>query len=150
MTKRLCKLSRHDIADSLGQINALVADAKYVCRSCARASQDRSRLCKPHTMSQPKSSLLTPVLDATPVEETVQTPETSLPAVSHEVTEYKMSKKELKKTKKMVKAQKKYLRKMAKMVKKQSKLLKKQKKIERQLQNVNMAYSALPSHSSLH
>ncbi|GAK85401.1 hypothetical protein JCM19238_2984 [Vibrio ponticus] len=47
MSKRLCKLNRHDIAEQLSDIQRIVSAPKYLCRTCARASQDKDVLCKP-------------------------------------------------------------------------------------------------------
>ncbi|UTZ20447.1 hypothetical protein [Vibrio campbellii] len=47
MAKRLCKMSRKQIAESLGDIHCLVVAPKFVCRSCARSSASKDTLCKP-------------------------------------------------------------------------------------------------------
>ncbi|GLT19062.1 hypothetical protein GCM10007938_28440 [Vibrio zhanjiangensis] len=47
MTKSLCKMSRKQIADGLTDIHRLVAEPKFVCRSCARSSAEKGLLCKP-------------------------------------------------------------------------------------------------------
>ncbi|EDP58793.1 hypothetical protein [Vibrio sp. AND4] len=47
MAKRLCKMSRKQIAESLGDIHRLVVEPKFVCRSCARSSASKDTLCKP-------------------------------------------------------------------------------------------------------
>lgn len=47
MAKRLCKMSRKQIAESLGDIHRLVVTPKFVCRSCARSSASKNTLCKP-------------------------------------------------------------------------------------------------------
>ncbi|ENQ8699914.1 hypothetical protein ACEQ77_000012 [Vibrio harveyi] len=47
MAKRLCKMSRKQIAESLGDIHRLVVAPKFVCRSCARSSASKNTLCKP-------------------------------------------------------------------------------------------------------
>ncbi len=47
MSKRLCKMSRKQIADNLGEIHRLVVEPKFVCRSCARSSASKGSLCKP-------------------------------------------------------------------------------------------------------
>lgn len=47
MAKRLCKMNRKQIAESLGDIHRLVVAPKFVCRSCARASASKDTLCKP-------------------------------------------------------------------------------------------------------
>ncbi|UTZ26564.1 hypothetical protein HB761_07105 [Vibrio campbellii] len=47
MAKRLCKMSRKQIAENLGDIHRLVVAPKFVCRSCARSSASKDTLCKP-------------------------------------------------------------------------------------------------------
>lgn len=47
MARRLCKMSRKQIAESLGDIHRLVVAPKFVCRSCARSSASKNTLCKP-------------------------------------------------------------------------------------------------------
>ncbi|PIB18312.1 hypothetical protein [Vibrio rotiferianus] len=47
MAKRLCKMSRKQIAESLGDIHRLVVAPKFVCRSCARSSASKDTICKP-------------------------------------------------------------------------------------------------------
>ncbi|MGR5133314.1 hypothetical protein [Vibrio alfacsensis] len=47
MAKRLCKMNRKQIAESLGDIHRLVIAPKFVCRSCARSSASKDTLCKP-------------------------------------------------------------------------------------------------------
>ncbi|EMD79319.1 hypothetical protein C408_2243 [Vibrio diabolicus E0666] len=47
MAKRLCKMSRKQIAAELGDIHRLVVAPKFVCRSCARSSAAKDTLCKP-------------------------------------------------------------------------------------------------------
>lgn len=47
MAKRLCKMNRKQIAESLGDIHRLVVAPKFVCRSCARSSASKDSLCKP-------------------------------------------------------------------------------------------------------
>ncbi|WP_086981968.1 hypothetical protein [Vibrio aphrogenes] len=49
MAKSLCKLSRRDI--KAGNIEKLVVDAKFYCRSCARTSNQKNVLCHPSTLS---------------------------------------------------------------------------------------------------
>lgn len=51
MAKRLCKLSRKQVAHSLGEIEKLVVEPKFVCRSCARASHSKQHLCKPASIA---------------------------------------------------------------------------------------------------
>ncbi|MGR5235906.1 hypothetical protein [Vibrio alfacsensis] len=47
MAKRLCKMNRKQIAESLSDIHRLVVAPKFVCRSCARSSASKGTLCKP-------------------------------------------------------------------------------------------------------
>ncbi|AIU68287.1 hypothetical protein ABF162_15720 [Vibrio coralliilyticus] len=47
MAKRLCKMNRKQIADGLNEIHRLVVAPKFVCRSCARSSAEKTSLCKP-------------------------------------------------------------------------------------------------------
>ncbi|WED21887.1 hypothetical protein L3Q72_00270 [Vibrio sp. JC009] len=115
MTKRLCKLKRHDIADNLGTIHKLVAQPRFLCRSCARSSSDKSVLCKPHSIN--------PSPELKPAEQQSQT----------------LSGKDIKKSKKAVKKQKKHQKKLAKVLKKQSKLTKKHQKLEKQYAKINLA-----------
>ncbi|KNA53576.1 hypothetical protein VCV51_033291 [Vibrio cholerae V51] len=53
VAKRLCKLSRHEIATSLSEIERLVAEPQFLCRACARVAGDKKSLCKPQAMSLP-------------------------------------------------------------------------------------------------
>ncbi|EGQ8591888.1 hypothetical protein DDN47_12395 [Vibrio cholerae] len=53
VAKRLCKLSRHEIATSLSEIERLVAEPQFLCRACARVAVDKKSLCKPQAMSFP-------------------------------------------------------------------------------------------------
>ncbi|EKK85859.1 hypothetical protein VCCP10336_0114 [Vibrio cholerae CP1033(6)] len=41
VAKRLCKLSRHEIATSLSEIERLVAEPQFLCRACARVAGDK-------------------------------------------------------------------------------------------------------------
>lgn len=50
MGKRLCKLSRNDIAQSLSNIQQLVKQPRYLCRSCARSSSEAQWLCSPESL----------------------------------------------------------------------------------------------------
>ncbi len=47
MAKRLCKMSRKQIAENLGDIHRLVVEPQFMCRSCARSSASKGSLCKP-------------------------------------------------------------------------------------------------------
>ena len=46
MSKKLCKMNRKQIAESLGEIHRLVVEPKFICRSCTRVSSTKSSLCK--------------------------------------------------------------------------------------------------------
>ncbi|WP_375752106.1 hypothetical protein [Vibrio sp. HN007] len=125
MAKRLCKLRRHDIAESLGEITSLVSESKYMCRSCARSSSEKSSLCKPLALShQPEPSVV--------------------PEVQAEVTDGVMlSKKVLKKAKKEAKKQEKYQKKLKKVLKKQKKMVKKHQELEKEFSSINMTLLSL-------
>ncbi len=110
MSQRLCKLSRHDISASLPDIQRIVAKPKYLCRSCARSSADKHRLCKPQALNAVK-----------PLNETL----------AHKKEQVGTdSKAALKAAKKALKAQKKYHKKLEKVLKKQRKLAKKQQALQ--------------------
>ncbi|GEA61309.1 hypothetical protein [Vibrio comitans] len=47
MTKKMCKFNRRTIEGSLGAIYSIVAEPKFVCRSCARVAGSGENLCKP-------------------------------------------------------------------------------------------------------
>jgi len=148
MTKRLCKLNRKEIVEGLGDISAIVSDAKYLCRSCARSCQDRRQLCKPIVIPsytcasrKPQEKQLTTVLTDTLANMDINT--------SFE-RQKKVTKKEIRKVKKKVKKQKKHIKKMRKVVKKYGDLLKKQKKIEKKLLRFSSVYNDIPSSFSFH
>ncbi len=113
MSQRLCKLSRHDISASLSDIHRIVAEPKYLCRSCARSSSDKKRLCKPEAFS---------------VKATAQSTKSAAE---------KSSKSTLKVAKKTLKAQKKYHKKLAKILRKQRKLAKKQQALQAKFSDLN-------------
>lgn len=106
MAKRLCKLSRHEIATSLSEIERLVAEPQFLCRACARVAGDKKSLCKPQAMSLPA-----------PVATVV-----TLPAHESGVVSL-LPKASLKK-------QRKFHKKLEKVLKKQRKLMKKQQVLE--------------------
>lgn len=118
MAQRLCKLSRHDITASLSDIHRIVAAPKYLCRSCARSSSDKKRLCKPQAFS------------------------VNAPVAKESVTVDKSSKAALKVAKKTLKAQKKYQKKLEKVLKKQRKLAKKQQALQLKFAELNQATSS--------
>jgi rubrerythrin len=45
--KRLCKWKKSDYKDRLDELRQLVNDAKYVCKRCGRAANDKKALCDP-------------------------------------------------------------------------------------------------------
>ncbi|EGR2848352.1 hypothetical protein FLL67_08140 [Vibrio cholerae] len=106
VAKRLCKLSRHEIATSLSEIERLVAEPQFLCRACARVAGDKKSLCKPQGMSLPA-----------PVPTVV-----TLPAHESGVVSL-LPKASLKK-------QRKFHKKLEKVLKKQRKLMKKQQLLE--------------------
>ncbi|MGG5574313.1 hypothetical protein [Vibrio diazotrophicus] len=118
MAQRLCKLSRHDITASLSDIHRIVAAPKYLCRSCARSSSDKKRLCKPQAFS------------------------VNAPVAKESATFDKSSKAALKVAKKTLKAQKKYQKKLEKVLKKQRKLAKKQQALQLKFAKLNQATSS--------
>lgn len=59
MAKRLCKLDRKHRGDNLSDIARLVAEPKYFCRSCSRASSEKKTLCKPTAIASLTSTSLT-------------------------------------------------------------------------------------------
>lgn len=122
MAQRLCKLSRHDITASLSDIHRIVAAPKYLCRSCARSSSDKKRLCKPQAFSV--NALV--AKESTTVDKSVD----------------KSSKAALKVAKKTLKAQKKYQKKLEKVLKKQRKLAKKQQALQLKFAELNQATSS--------
>ncbi|WP_217525799.1 hypothetical protein [Vibrio metschnikovii] len=125
MVKRLCKLNRHDIRASLGDIHRLVAQTNYVCGSCARSSAEKGALCKPQPLLKAVKQSQTAAASSVSgqVENTVLTP-----------------------NKKTLKKQKKYQKKLANVLKKQRKLLKKQHAINAKFAQL----SVHPANPSLH
>ncbi|WP_391088671.1 hypothetical protein [Vibrio sp. NH-UV-68] len=51
MAKRLCKMNRKQRDEELSDLSRLVAQPKYLCRSCSRASSDKNTLCKPTSIA---------------------------------------------------------------------------------------------------
>jgi hypothetical protein len=43
--KKLCKLKKNDIENSLKDILTIVKSPKYICKKCARVANDKSYLC---------------------------------------------------------------------------------------------------------
>jgi hypothetical protein len=110
MSKRLCKLSRNEITQSLTNIHQLVKQPLYLCRSCARSSSERQWLCNPEPLpAVEKRQKLRPIL-------IVDTSGKSISAQEKHMVKGKMSKKSnalVKKLKKLAKKQEKILHKRA-------------------------------------
>ncbi len=51
MSQRLCKLSRREIKSHLARVERMVIEPKYICTSCARAVNDKNKICKPVALS---------------------------------------------------------------------------------------------------
>jgi hypothetical protein len=51
--KSLCSLEKDDIKDNIEDVVAIVSNAKFICRKCARSARDPKHLCKPVTMEVP-------------------------------------------------------------------------------------------------
>jgi hypothetical protein len=149
--KRLCKLNRRDISDNLGAIHRLVAEPKFLCRSCSRSSADKSTLCKPEAIppascqskpiaEQQQCGVLAEALPTTTVPKLTKIANKAdpKPAANVEMTEAlsvdAIDKKSLKRAKKALKAQKKAQKKLRKVLKKSQKLLRKQSKLEHKYQ----------------
>ncbi|MFG0605793.1 hypothetical protein ACF8CX_08690 [Vibrio mimicus] len=115
MAKRLCKLSRNEIATSLGEIERLVAEPQFLCRACARVAADKKSLCKPQALS-------------------AKSPVVSIPALSEIETNTGvvslLPKGSLKKRQK-------FHKKLEKVLKKQRKLMKKQQQLEGKVAQTN-------------
>ena len=139
MTKSLCKMNRKQIADGLSDIHRLVAEPKFVCRSCARCSADKAALCKPTPIStlspqnaadkqpasaaQDKSQLVKKVIEQAKQEANDK------PNISPErLLEY-TSTKEIKRAQKALKKQYKQQKELLKLAKKKRKLLKREAKL---------------------
>lgn len=121
MVKRLCKLNRHEIRTSMGEIQQWVMEPNYVCGACARSSADKSHLCKPQALKTQSPQRLTTSLSAT------------TPGIAGiEELSFIL-------TKKMLKKQKKYQKKLAKVLKKQRKLMKKQQALQGKFTELNLA-----------
>ncbi|MGL6260538.1 hypothetical protein [Vibrio sp. WXL210] len=133
MTKRLCKLNRHAIVEQIGDIYQLVAEPKYVCRSCARSAADKVHLCKPVALPSRHcaAELLTSGdLPTTRLDSQVNTQSCSTDANKPDSAQ---DKKVIKAAKKALKKQRKSLKAMKKLLKKQRKLARKHQKLEHKL-----------------
>ncbi|WP_194439715.1 hypothetical protein [Vibrio fluminensis] len=150
MSKRLCKLNRHDIDQQLSDIQRIVAAPKYLCRSCARVSQDKNLLCKPMTLQAVNPDVTVVVEDKSVLPQQTETLLTDHLVSSEPLHgQSKLSKSELKQAKKQAKKQKKYFKKLKKTVDKQQKLLRKQQKLEQQFNKTNTTLSQLTIVSGL-
>ncbi|NOH72811.1 hypothetical protein F0225_15880 [Vibrio pectenicida] len=153
MTKSLCKLSRKQIADGLGDIHRLVAEPKFVCRSCARSSAERGSLCKPaaipplscqNQLSERQSKLseallinkhLSPQVEDKSlvvrrvVEQVKQKAQKKTSIAPNELHESFANHKEIKNAKKALKKQYKQQKKLLKLAKKTLKLQKREAKL---------------------
>ena len=139
MTKSLCKMNRKQIADGLSDIHRLVAEPKFVCRSCARCSADKAALCKPTSLStlsphnatdkqpasvaQDKSKLVKKVI------EQAKQKANDKPNISPEHSLEYASAKEIKRAQKVLKKQYKQQKELLKLAKKKRKLLKREAKL---------------------
>lgn len=123
MTARLCKLSRTEIISSIGEIESVVRQPQFVCRSCARSAQQANRLCKP--------TALTPIPKAK--QSTGEHASTSIVVVG----------------KKERKREEKTNKKLKKIIKKQTKLLKKAAKLHRRFADYQSSLPATDSERSL-
>ena len=123
MPTRLCKLSRGDIISSLGEVERVVSNSTFVCRSCARSANQANRLCKPFELGASKQAL----------------------------TQESTSVKVIKLSKKQLKQQEKTNKKIKKMIKKQTKLLKKANKLKCRLEHYQSSVNETDSTpSSVH
>lgn len=62
MSKTLCKFRRAEIIGQIHQIQQLVDQPQFLCKSCARVANQASFLCKPAELAkevQPKTSCKT-------------------------------------------------------------------------------------------
>ncbi|MBY6199117.1 hypothetical protein [Vibrio hangzhouensis] len=143
MTKRLCKLNRRDISANLGDIHRLVAEPKYLCRSCSRSSADKSTLCKPAAI--PPASCQNKPLEQQQqcgvLAEALPAQSDNVSATSNSKSRRKaratdasnldtIDKKVAKRAKKALKQQEKAQKKLHKLLKKSQKLARKQSKLE--------------------
>lgn len=49
-SKPLCKWDKDDIKDNFKELKKLVAEPRFVCRKCGRASKKQECLCKPEQL----------------------------------------------------------------------------------------------------
>lgn len=170
MAKKMCKLNRRTIAASMGAVYSIVAEPKFVCRSCARSADKSANLCKP-TPIPPKScrskvSTLNSIDDCALVAEAKRTQTLSeVKEPKQSVVEVKPSKPEAKRAEKAVakaklalevptaevvelepRVDKKMLKKQRKALKKQKKLYKKLNKLLRKEQKLTQKRAKLDAH----
>ncbi|USD65227.1 hypothetical protein [Vibrio sp. SCSIO 43136] len=142
MTKRLCKYNRRDIAAELGTIHQVVAAPKFVCHSCSRAANDKTRLCKPASL--PNHSLAHAVANPQSAVRLVPTEVTEQTSKPVETIKASKGQKADKAEKKALKKQNKQLKKIKKSLKKQQKLLKKLAKVEKRSQKLQQQLTLKP------
>ncbi|PMM44852.1 hypothetical protein [Vibrio breoganii] len=151
----MCKFNRRTIEGSLGAIYSIVAEPKFVCRSCARVAGSGENLCKPSPIPPQacRNMIAGPILEPA-VEDCVLLAEAKATNTIAEISSAK-NKSEKKKSikpaievaenaeqasiadeevqyqlsKKQLKKQRKMLKKQAKMYKKLNKILRKEKKL---------------------
>ncbi|CCN81209.1 conserved hypothetical protein [Vibrio nigripulchritudo SFn27] len=162
MAERFCKLNRRDINASLGEIHALVATPKFLCRSCARSSSDKKNLCKPAAIPPAscmkkaalKSSNCGLVAESLAADKALASVSESPEIAAQSIQSSEIPAPSLVLTKKALKKQKKYQKKLKKMLKKQKKLLKKHKKLEKRFSRINQGVVAIqaqmPQNDQIH
>ncbi|GEM81599.1 hypothetical protein [Vibrio superstes] len=152
----MCKFNRRTIEGSLGAIYSIVAEPKFVCRSCARVAGSGENLCKPSPIPPQacRNKIAGPILEPA-VEDCVLLAEAK---ATNAITEISSAKNKSEKKKlikpvikvaenaeqdtiaddevvqyqlsnKQLKKQRKMLKKQAKMHKKLNKILRKEKKL---------------------
>ncbi|MEZ8988627.1 hypothetical protein [Vibrio breoganii] len=155
MSKKMCKFNRRTIEDSLGAIYSIVAEPKFVCRSCARVAGSGENLCKPSPIPPQacRNKIAGPILEPA-VEDCVLLAEAKATNTITEISSAKNKSEKKKQIKpvievaenaeqdtiadeevqcqlsnKQLKKQRKILKKQAKMYKKLNKILRKEKKL---------------------
>ncbi|CAM2879328.1 hypothetical protein [Vibrio rarus] len=167
MATKMCEFNRRTIEHSLGAIYAIVAEPKFICRSCARVAGSEQNLCKPSAIP-PKACLDkvdTPQSDTATetcallleAKATRQLPELSFndaarakQSVADTDEQHQLHEKHLKKQRKMLKKQKKMYKKLSKIVRKEQKLLKKRSELDAHLSEMVEAASLHATSKHLH
>jgi hypothetical protein len=54
--KKLCKLNSDYIKENIEELKELVKKPKYLCKKCARVSNEKNVLCNPLKLQKKKSS----------------------------------------------------------------------------------------------